>query len=141
MYTITASRLYATTTYEMRGHRSSTLGGNIQVETGKGVRGKWTKIWHLTRNSRRDSLNPENETRLQKYGYQPEEEWDKRLLIFIRRGLWEDSEGKRVAAETDDGSFEVLGNVNGPQRDLFASCWAMKVWISDGIRWEGDIKA
>jgi hypothetical protein len=75
MYTIMASTLYAITTYEMRGHRSSTLAGNIQVETGQSVLGgKWSKIWHLTRNARRDSLNPENEARLQKYGYKPEEE-------------------------------------------------------------------
>ncbi|KAF2192842.1 hypothetical protein K469DRAFT_552655, partial [Zopfia rhizophila CBS 207.26] len=45
MYTIIASTLYAVTTYEMRGHRSSTLGRNIQVETGGSVLGgKWTKI-------------------------------------------------------------------------------------------------
>ena len=132
--------MYTITTYEMRGHRSSTLGGSIQLETGKGVLGgRWTKIWQLTKNARRDSLNPENEARIQKYGYHAQEEWDKRLLFVVRRGMWEDGGGRKIAVE-GEGAFEVLGTVSAPRRDLLVSCWIMRVWTGEGMRWEGDVK-
>jgi hypothetical protein len=60
---------------------------------------------------------------------------------LVRRGVWEDGEGKKVAAEAGEGSFEILGNVLGPQRDLMVSCWAMKMWMSNGIEWDADMKA
>jgi hypothetical protein len=132
--------MYTITTREMKGHRASTLAGSIQLESGKSVLGgKWTKIWLLTKNARRDSLNPENEARILKYGYHADDEWGKRLLFSVKSGAWVDAEGRRVAVEEDGGRlFEVLEKVSRKRRDLLVSCWVMKTWMGEGIRWEGD---
>jgi hypothetical protein len=132
--------MYTITPREMRGHRASTLAGSIQLESGRNVLGgKWTKIWLLTKNARRNSLNPENEARILKYGYHADDEWDKQLLFSIKRGVWVDGEGRSVAVEEDVGRlFEVLEKATGKRRDLLVSCWVMKAWIGEGIRWEGD---
>ncbi|KAF2193925.1 hypothetical protein K469DRAFT_709406 [Zopfia rhizophila CBS 207.26] len=136
--------MYRITGYEMRGHRSSTLAGSIQLESGSSIlSGKWVKIWHFTKNVKRDSLNPENEARMQKYGYHAEDEWDKRLLFSVKKGRWEDERGKKVAVEengTEGRKFELLEQVSGSRRDLLVSCWVMRVWMVEGLRWEGDLK-
>lgn len=135
--------MYTITSYEMRGHRSSTLGGSIKLETGLALLGgKCAKIWHLTKNKRRDSLNPENEARMLKHGYRASDEWDKRLLFSIKKGIWLDKDGKQVAIEQDEKerSFEVLGNISGPRKDLMVSCWMMRIWMVEGLRWENDVK-
>ncbi|KAF2729552.1 hypothetical protein EJ04DRAFT_66082 [Polyplosphaeria fusca] len=144
MYATTAYEMPGlSATYEMRGHRSTTLNGVIRFEGGSGIfSGKWTKIWQLTKNSRRDSLLTENEGRLQKYGYRADDEWDRRLLFLVRKGRWEDGDGKHVAVEEKDGAraFEVLGHVDGPRKDLLVSCWVMRIWLQEGLRWEGDVR-
>ncbi|KAF2648188.1 hypothetical protein K491DRAFT_699099 [Lophiostoma macrostomum CBS 122681] len=154
MYTMTRfDNLWdKTSSYEMRGLRSSTLGGIVVVEKGKSVLGgRWVKIWQKTRNRRNDSLNPENEDRLNRYGYQPEEEWDKNCLFTVKGGKkrkgvgvwnWSDGEGRRAGVEEDGGldgerRFEVLGVQDGWKKDLMVACWVMKVWMG-GLRWEGD---
>ncbi|KAF2117115.1 hypothetical protein BDV96DRAFT_19260 [Lophiotrema nucula] len=133
--------MYSITSYEMRGHRSSTLPGHIKLETGGGKLsgGKWTKIWHVTKNTRRDSLNPDNDARLQKRGYQPDEEWDRRLLFFAKKGRWDDPKGDRIATEDGDVFEFVNGGMVGWRKDLLISCWVMRRWMTgDGLRWEND---
>lgn len=134
---------YGTKTYEMRGHRSSTLGGTIKIESGKSLwGGKWVKIWHLTKNARKDSLNPDNEARMQKYGYHSGDEWDKMLLFCVKRGVWTDSEEREVAWESSSGEFEVDERTGreGWKRDLAVSCWVLKTWVCGGLRWDDDVK-
>ncbi|KAF2734691.1 hypothetical protein EJ04DRAFT_512381 [Polyplosphaeria fusca] len=129
---------------EMRGHRESTLNGYVALETGKTVLGtKFAKFWHCTRNRERDSLRPENEARLRMYGYKPESEWDQKLLFMVKRSRWEDEGGKEVAR--DDGLDFTIGegvikDDEGWKRDLLVSCWVWKMWIVEGLRWEGDIE-
>ncbi|KAF2472541.1 uncharacterized protein BDR25DRAFT_313051 [Lindgomyces ingoldianus] len=136
--------MYTITPYEMKGLRSSTLPGIIKLESGWSILGgKRTKIFHVQKNARRDSLNPENSARMQKYGYHADDEWDKKLLFSVRRGSWEDGVSRRVAVEEhgDEGAqFEILEEVSGARRDLMVSCWVMKMWMVKGIRWEGDVK-
>jgi hypothetical protein len=132
--------MYTITSYGMKGHRSSTLAGSIQLESGKRLLGgQRTKIWLHTKNARRSCLNPENEARLIKYGYHTDDEWDKRLLFSVKRGVWMDGDGRKVAIEEDNrAQFEVLGRVDRKQRDLLVSCWIMRAWMMWEIRWEGD---
>ncbi|KAF1999236.1 hypothetical protein P154DRAFT_232153 [Amniculicola lignicola CBS 123094] len=136
--------MYTIASYEMRGHRSSTLPGSIRLESGSSfLGGKWTKIYLWTKSARRDSLNPENEARILKYGYHSRDEWDKRLMFSIKKGLWENGAGQRIAKEEEgkDGNvFELLAGYGGAQRDLAVSCWVMKVWMGAGMRWQGDVK-
>lgn len=129
--------------YEMKGHRSSTIGGSIKVETGRTLLGaKCIKMWHVTKNVRNDALNPENEARVQKYGYHAKDEWDRKLLFTVKKGVWEDGKGREVGRETGKGEFEV-GEWVGKQswrRDLAVSCWLLKTWMGRGLRWEDDVR-
>jgi hypothetical protein len=145
MYTINCYELIGAgyKSYEMRGHRSSTLGGLIKAECGKSLLGgKWTKIFHMTKNARKDSLNVENEARMQKYGYHADDEWDKRLLFSVKKGNWEDGEGRVVAKEGKRGEMEICETIGeeGWKRDLAVSCWVMQIWMRDGLRWVNDVK-
>lgn len=129
--------------FEMRGHRASTLGGTIKAEFGRSLFGsKWVKIWHMTKNARKDSLNVENEARIQKYGYHADDEWDKRLLFGVKKGVWEDGEGKVVARQSKTGELEISYGTGdeGWKRDLVVACWVLQIWCQDGIRWTNDVK-
>jgi hypothetical protein len=145
MYTMNCYELLDTgyRSFEMRGLRSSTLRGTIKAETGKGLLGgRWTKIWHLTKNAKKDSLNVENEARMQKYGYHAKDEWDKRLLFCVKKGVWEDGEGKIVAREGTKGEVDICDAIGdeGWRRDLLVTCWVLQIWMRDGLRWENDVK-
>ncbi|KAF2009484.1 hypothetical protein BU24DRAFT_75788 [Aaosphaeria arxii CBS 175.79] len=140
------STMYTITTFDMRGLRSSTLGGSIQFESGGGLLGgKWVKVWHLRKTRKRNSLNPENERKIEKYGYHSRDEWDKQLLFLVKKGIWEDGEGRKVAIEDGNG-FEIVDPKVKDQeganwkRDLMVASWIMRMWRVDGIRWENDIK-
>jgi hypothetical protein len=77
---------------------------------------------------------------MEKYGYQPEDEWDKRLMFRVKKGTWEDGEGKKVATEDEERGFEVLVDVDGPKKDLMVACWLMKLWMGEGMRWDNDLR-
>lgn len=124
---------------EMRGHRASTL-GFVALETGTTILGtKFTKFWQLTRNRGRDSLRPENETRLQRHGYQPDTEWDQKLLFVVKKGVWEDDMGKEFAKDRGM-DFQIReGAISVDERwkrDLLLSCWIWRMWILEGLRLE-----
>lgn len=130
-------------TFEMKGHRGSTLNGNIRFEKCKSLFGtRHLKIWHLTKDARKDSLNPENDARMQKYGYHASEEWDKKQLYCVKKGVWVDGKGRLVGRESENGEFEVEDRIGseGWKRDLAVSCWVMSLWIKEGLRWEGDTR-
>ena len=133
--------MYDITSFEMRGHRASTLAGSIKLESGRELLGpKWTRIYLYRKSARRDSLNPENEARMHKFGYHADDEWDKKLLFQVKKGIWEVGEGRQVARE-HEGEFEVVDlGLDGAKRDLLIACWLMKVWNGEGMRWEGDLK-
>jgi hypothetical protein len=144
MYTMNCYELMNTgyRSYEMKGLRSSTLGGTIKAKTGKSLLGRWTKIYHMTKNASKDSLNVENEARMQKYGYHADDEWDKRLLFCVRKGVWQDEEGRVVAREGRRGEVDICDTLNneGWKRDLLVACWVLCIWSRDGLRWVNDVK-
>ncbi|KAJ4298859.1 hypothetical protein N0V90_004102 [Kalmusia sp. IMI 367209] len=97
-------------TFEMRGRRSSALSGIVTFHSSKNLLGRGgVKVWHWTRSATRDALRPENEARMNKYGYRAEEEWNKRLLFSVKGvfGGWEWEEvawedGKGIEKHIDD---------------------------------------
>ncbi|PVI01039.1 hypothetical protein DM02DRAFT_628057 [Periconia macrospinosa] len=130
--------------YEMKGNRNRTIPGVIKAEFGApSLTGRTLKIWHLTKSVQKDSLNPVNEAKMQKYGWKSESEWDKRLLFTVKKGCWEDKDGKVVARDGDDGKeLKIVEGMKweaGWRRDLIVSCWVYKAW-TEGLRWAGDVR-
>jgi len=145
MYTMDCFELIGTgyKSFEMHGLRSSTLGGTIKAESGKSLLGgKWTKMWHMTKNAKKSYMNVENEARMQKYGYHASEEWDKRLLYCVRKGVWEDGEGRVVAREGAKGGLETCDAIGNERwkMDAVVSCWVLHIWMRDGVRWKNDVR-
>jgi hypothetical protein len=132
--------LYTITGLEMKPQRQTALREAFRLEAGSGLRGWWCRIYRVTKNPARDSLDPRNQRRIEKYGYHPGDEWTKQLLFRVRKGVWVDAEGKKVAIEQGgaERQFQIAGKVEGAQRDLLVSCWVMREWIDRGVRWEGD---
>ncbi|CAI6331910.1 unnamed protein product [Periconia digitata] len=123
--------------YEIKGHRSRTLPGKIKVEIGAPSwikRQRSFKFVHYTRSLAKDSLNPANEARMQKYGYKSEQEWNRRSLFTVKTGCWVDGEGTVVAREDQEGGLKIVDGIwEGKewirQRDLIVACWAFKKWV------------
>ncbi|OCL06279.1 hypothetical protein AOQ84DRAFT_390292 [Glonium stellatum] len=127
--------MYTISEYDMRGLRESTLRGIIKIEQGSGLRGRYCKFWHLTKNAANDMLRSENEAKMQKYGYHVRDEWNKDLLFCIKKGKWKDDIGDVVAIE-QDMDFKIQTIVNGMRRDLLVACWVARIWFAQGLRWE-----
>jgi len=115
------------------------LDGIITFDMGVGLTSSKSKakmkVWHSIRNTRRDALDPANEARMRKYGYRAEEEWDRRLLFSVKKGVWRDSKDKEVAREAREGEMRVTEVVGGEgwKRDLVVSCWVVKAWMTGAI--------
>jgi hypothetical protein len=131
MYIISANSAVGGKGLDIKGCRASTLRGKVVVERRNGV----IRFTHMTRNAARDSLNPENEKRMQKYGYRPQDEWDSDPLYSVKRTAeqdeWKDRFGKLVATE-QNGEFKIMGNsvgeVDRAIRDLLVTCWTAARW-------------
>jgi len=134
--------LYHISRHGMRGLRAGTLGGNIQLTSGAGVKGRWWRFWHVVRSRKYDALDPANEPKMQKYGYRAEDEWEKRVLFLVRRGKWLNGDGEKVAVEIDEKKkgvskgLRILDAVGDKsRRDLVVACWVMRVWMGRGVSW------
>lgn len=122
---------------EIKGCRSKCLPGYVRVDSGIG---RACKFWHMTRNEIRDSMRPENERRMQKYGYHSRDEWNRRLLYAVegRRTIlsntdrtheWKDADGKTVAIEKE-GKIEFTVELPSRYREALFACWVGKAWIA-----------
>jgi len=147
--------LYSIDEFEMRGKKAGTLPGCIQMTSGESLwGGKWTRVWHVTKCKVRHHV----------CDYRGVCEPEKHLLYCVKKGLWEDAEGVVVAGEETgreglgaanaslskmDIGFEKKGKElalemtdevekDGKKRDLVMSCWVMKLWMAEELRWEGN---
>ena len=159
--------LYSMTSFEMHGKTPTALPGSMQISSGKTLwGGQWTRIWHI-QHPRRDSTSSsslssssDREVKPQRRSYSYE---DKHLLFAVKKGVWEDADGTVVAREEKrwgigygdrflsrrgsgvSGEGKVLevtdiGAKDRARMDLVVACWVMRIWMSEGIRWEGDLK-
>ncbi|KAF1850360.1 uncharacterized protein K460DRAFT_361165 [Cucurbitaria berberidis CBS 394.84] len=153
--------MYSITSFEMHGKADSALCGSIQISSGKTLwGGQWTRIWHYTKPRRESTSDPDSDS-----GIQPQRRSythdDKTLLFAIKKGVWEDVDGTVIAREekrwgygdrllsrrgslsSGDGKILEMTDMGGndeSKRDLVVACWVMRIWTSEGIRWEGDVK-
>lgn len=126
--------MFTVTKTEMKAHHELAERGRIELEYGIGLGGRWCRIYLISKSRVRDSLDPKNEARMQKYGYHAKEEWDRRLLYAVRGGIWTSPEGKRIAQERN-GEFRIEEMKEVKRKDFLISCWIMKIWRMDGLRW------
>lgn len=117
--------------------------------TGKGwMQRSGCKFWYMTR--RPDTaLKTAHEWRLiQRYGWQPELEWNKRLLFTVvkKRGSigrskgyeWRDGKGRLVAYESAEGRLDLTGlatSMSSQSREALLACWVGKAWAGGGLIW------
>ncbi|KAH7069596.1 hypothetical protein BKA63DRAFT_519240 [Paraphoma chrysanthemicola] len=137
--------LYTMDTFELHGHGEADLVGNIQITSGRTLwGGSWMKIWHVTKSdhSRRDSWNSDLDLRHSRRA-QTSFDGERILLYSIRKGVWEDGDGTIVAREERSGKNGKMIEIteawarDRERRDLVVACWVMKIWSSQGLRWEG----
>ncbi|KAI4675429.1 uncharacterized protein J4E84_010023 [Alternaria hordeiaustralica] len=149
--------LYSIDEFEMRGKKTGTLPGSIQMTSGESLwGGQWTRIWHVTKCKARHHV----------CDYRGVCEPEKHLLYCVKKGVWEDAEGVVVARE--ETGREGLGAANASRslmqvgmglekgrkelvlemtdgiekdakrRDLVMACWVMKLSTAEELRWEGN---
>ncbi|KAG9187176.1 hypothetical protein G6011_05047 [Alternaria panax] len=145
--------LYDIDIIEMRGRKTGTVPGCIQMTSGKSLWGdQWTRFWHVTKCKAQHHV----------CDYRGVCEPEKRILYCVKKGVWEDAEGVVVAREEMQGLgswganrllaeteielngkgrvFEMTDDVerDGKKRDLVMACWVMKLWMAEELRWEGN---
>lgn len=65
---------------------------------------------------------------------------EKVLMYTVKKGVWEDKDGTVVVREDVDGVLEIGEGWGreGEKRDLVVGCWILKVWVAEGLKWEGE---
>lgn len=136
-------------------HGSGRTAGIIRFEGG-GFLGTGTKItqksgckfWYMTKKSER-AMAAGNEWKLiHKYGWQPEFEWNKRLMFSVEkkrnvmgknRGFeWKDGKGRLVAIESAEGRLDMTGvaaSMSAYSRESLLACWVGKAWVAGTLTW------
>lgn len=125
---------------EIRGRRAKTLPGIIKMHSGGRQAGS-CEFWHMTKSLANDSLKKENEKKMQKYGYQANDEWNKKKLFSTDSRLgraskvgWKNKEGKVVAIEDGD-AFQVMIGVDQRMKDALVTCFVARRWASGKLSW------
>lgn len=105
------------------------------------------KFWYMTRKSERER-EAQAESKMS-YGYQPEFEWNRRLMFSVekRRGAlglggrskgyeWKDGRGRVVAVESAEGRLDlsrVAASMSPQSRESLLACWVGKSWASGAL--------
>lgn len=123
-------------------------GGGI-LGTGKGfMQRSACKFFYMTKKTER-ALKTAHEWKLMnKYGWQPEFEWNKRLMFSVEkkrhrmgkgRGYeWKDGKGRLLAVESAEGRLDLTGTATSmsPQsREALLACWVGKAWAAGELTW------
>lgn len=117
--------------------------------TGKGL---WQrsacKFWYMTKKSE-PALKTAHEWKLiNKYGWQPELEWNKRLMFSVEKKRavlgknryyeWRDGKGRLVAVESAEGRLDLTGiaaSMSAQSREALLACWVGKAWAGGALMW------
>ncbi|KAF2097770.1 hypothetical protein NA57DRAFT_76578 [Rhizodiscina lignyota] len=145
MYTITKLAIFwgGEAPFEIKGHRASTLPGNIRLERSERLGSRRWYFHHHKRNPANDMLKPENAKRMQKYGYHPDDEWCKTLLFTASGNKdkarlqvdWKNGQDQPIAVETDQ-TLTLYDLLEPKLRDLLVTCWMARAWHAATLRWE-----
>lgn len=135
---------------------SGTTRGFIRFEgggflgMGKGfMRKSACKFWYMTRKSDREREALGESKLSARYGYQPEFEWNRRLMFSVekRRGAlglggrskgyeWKDGKGRVVAVESAEGRLDlsrVAASMSPHSRESLLACWVGKCWAAGAL--------
>ncbi|KAG8164321.1 hypothetical protein KVR01_006239 [Diaporthe batatas] len=137
-------------------HEGSGTRGFIRFEgggflgMGKGfMRKSGCKFWYMTRKSDREREALGESKLSARYGYQPEFEWNRRLMFSVekRRGAlglggrskgyeWKDGKGRVVAVESAEGRLDlsrVAASMSAHSRESLLACWVGKCWAAGAL--------
>lgn len=105
------------------------------------------KFWYMTRKTDRELKGAHEWKLMNKYGYSPEYDWNKRLMFTVKRkvGLgknkgfeWKDGKGRLVAVESAEGRLDLTGvaaGMSGQSREALLACWVGKAWAAGALTW------
>lgn len=123
-------------------------GGGI-LGTGRGfMQRSACKFFYMTKKTEQ-AWNSAHEWRLMnKYGWQPEFEWNKRLMFSVEkkrhamgkgRGYeWKDGKGRLLAVESAEGRLDLTGtatSMSAQSREALLACWVGKAWAAGALIW------
>jgi hypothetical protein len=131
---------------DIRGRQARTLDGYVRLQNERGGKARFT---HVTRNVKGDALREENEKKMHKWGYKPDDEVNKALLFSVhaeslslmsknRKFEWRNGDEEVVATEWSDGSLEIVKEMDRKNRDILVTCWTAKCWANNSVSWRGD---
>lgn len=130
-------------------------GGFIRFEgggllgTGKGfMQRSACKFWYMSKKGGPVLRTPHDWKLINKYGWQPELEWNKRLMFTVekkraavgkKRGYeWRDGKGRLVAFESAEGRLDLTGvasSMSAHSREALLACWVGRSWASGALTW------
>ncbi|CAN8104086.1 unnamed protein product [Discula destructiva] len=123
-------------------------GGGI-LGTGRGfMQRSACKFYYMTRKTER-ALKTASEWKLMnKYGWQPEFEWNKRLMFSVEKKRhavgkgkgyeWKDGKGRLLAVESAEGRLDLTGvatSMSSQSREALLACWIGKAWAAGALTW------
>lgn len=123
-------------------------GGGL-LGTGKGfMQRSACKFWYMTKKTEVALRTPHEWKLINKYGWQPELEWNKRLMFTVekkravvgrKRGYeWRDGKGRLVAFESAEGRLDLTGiaaSMSAQSREALLACWVGKSWAAGALTW------
>jgi hypothetical protein len=82
---------------------------------------------------------------MNRYGYKPEEEWDREVVFYVRGGTWFEGESKEEVAvemgEKGEVGLRLADRVgDAKRRDFVVACWVLRLWWEGKLRWSDAIK-
>lgn len=117
--------------------------------TGKGL---WQrsacKFWYMTKKSEPAFKTAHEWKLMNKYGWQPELDWNKRLMFSVEKKRavlgksrcyeWRDGKGRLVAVESSQDRLDLTGvatSMSAQSREALLACWLGKAWARGALTW------
>lgn len=115
--------------------------------TGKGfMQRSACKFFYMTRKT--EGKTAKEWKSINKYGWQPEVEWNKRLMFTVERKragigksrgcIWKDGKGRLLAVESAGGRLDLTGiatSMSARSREALLACWVGKSWAAGALTW------
>lgn len=105
------------------------------------------KFWYMTKKTDRELKGAHEWKLMNKYGYSPEYDWNKRLMFTVKRKValgknkgfeWKDGKGRLVAVESAEGRLDLTGiaaGMSAQSREALLACWVGKAWAAGALIW------
>lgn len=126
------------------GRKSGSSGGGGAAG---GLLSRSCKFWYMTKKTDRELKRAHEWKLMNRYGYSPEYDWNKRLLFTVKRKValgknrgfeWKDGKGRLVAVETAEGRLDLTNlaaSMSAHSREALLACWVGKAWAAGALIW------